>query len=85
MGSELVKKERLLDELEVDDEIESKRVSIAQKKAVEREMKRKYGRDWKKVLGLVGKLKPNREAIQDLYSFNPELKELNRPVGFRKL
>jgi len=64
-------KDRLLDELEVEDEIESHRMSIAQKKAIEREMKQRHGRDWKKVLGLVGKgirnIRPNMEAVQTLY------------------
>ena len=74
-----------LDKLEMDDEIASRRMSIAQKKAVEREMRRKYGRDWRKVLGLVGKLKPNSEALQDLYTVNPELRDLNNPGRLRRL
>ena len=85
MDEQLKDRERTLERLRVDDEIAGERMNIAQKRAVEREMKQKYGRDWKKILGYVGKLKPNREAIQDLYSVNPELRELSNPRGLKKL
>jgi hypothetical protein len=75
-------KEEKLAELEMEDEIEAKRVSISQKKALEKEAKRRYGRDWKKVLGLVKSLKPDQEVIQTLYGVGvglDNLREMNRP------
>lgn len=71
MDKELVEKERLLESLALEEEISARRMTIAQRKAVEREMRQKHGRDWKKVLGYVGGvargLKPDVEKMQDLY------------------
>lgn len=60
-------KEEELQELEVDYEIAKKRSEIAERKALEHEMKKKYGRDWKKILGWAKGLRPNKEVIEDLY------------------
>jgi len=70
-----------LEKLEVQDEMESHKMSIAQKKAIVREMKSKYGRDWKKILKVVS---VNRENLMDLYAVDPSLKGLNRPGGYRR-
>jgi len=86
MDSMLRKKEQKLEHLKIDSEIAEERASIAQKKAYEREMKSKYGSDWKKILGVVKtSIRPNREAIQDLFAINPELRDLSRPGGGRRL
>lgn len=80
MDRELASKERLLEKLKVDKEVEGTRAEIAERKAKEREMKKLHGRDWKKVfMGAMSSVRPNREAIQDLYAGNPELRELSRP------
>lgn len=86
MTSELDVKAKRLEELELDDEIASKRMSIAQKRAIEKEMKAQYGSGWRKVVGIVGKvgsLRVNSDSVQTLYASNPELRELNRPSGRR--
>jgi hypothetical protein len=75
--SDLDEKEKKLEHLKLDEEIAETQMSIAQKKAVEREMKQKFGRDWKKILGIKGGI--NKESLQTMYSMNPDLKDLNRP------
>jgi len=75
-------KEEELELLDLDDKIADKRVGLAEKKAIVKEAKKKYGRDWKKVLG---SLKPNQEAIQTLYAADPNLRELTRPNDLRRL
>lgn len=84
MDNTLKNKEKTLERLKIEDEIQSERTSIAEKKALEREMKKKYGRDWKHILGFAGGLL-SPEAKQNLYSVNPELRELTKPVGLRRL
>lgn len=67
--SSLDDKEKKLEELALDEEISTKKMSIAQKKAVEREAEKKYGRDWRSILGIAYKsIKPNKEVMQDMYA-----------------
>lgn len=68
------KKERELELLELDDQIASKKYSIAEKKRMEKEARRQYGRNWRKVLGVIGDIRVNPTAIQTLYSANPNPK-----------
>lgn len=75
--SDLDDKERKLESLKLDEDIAETQMSIAQKKAVEHEMKAKYGKDWKKLLGIKGMI--NKDTMQTLYTMNPDLRELNRP------
>ncbi len=79
MDDILKEKEKTLERLHVDKEIASEEAAIAEKKALEAKLKKEYGTNWKKILGVVKGIKPNREAIQDLYSVSPELRELGRP------
>ncbi len=81
MDNELKRKERELERLSVEEEIGSKKQSIAEKKALEKAAKKKYGRNWKKVLGVATSIKPNQEVIQDLYSMGggSDLRDLNDP------
>lgn len=84
MGDILEGKERKLEGLTIDREIAGKETDIAREKAIAREMKKKYGSDWKHILGIVGKsIRPNREAIQDLFAINPELRDLHKTRGSR--
>ena len=81
-------KEEELSELEVDLEIASKKTAIAEKKALEHEMKSKYGRDWKKIMGWAKGLKPNKEVIEDLYiasgkSSGDNMRNTSRPDRVR--
>ena len=73
MDKDLLNKERTLERVKVDNEIETNRAEIAQKKAVEKELKHKYGRDWRKLLGL------NTAGLQDYYALDPSLRDLSRP------
>lgn len=86
MDEALRDKDRKLERLKIENEIEGERVSIAQKKALEREARQKYGRDWKKILGIVRSIKINPEALQTLHSMGvsgEELRDLSRPGGKR--
>lgn len=81
MDNEVREKERELDKMSLEDEMTSKELSIAQKKALIREAKAKYGHDWKKVLGMVGKsIHVNSENMQTLYSQGlGDLRDLSDP------
>ena len=77
-------KEEELAELDVDLEIAKKRADISERKALEHEMKKKYGRDWKKVFGWAKGLRPNKEVIEDLYiasgsSSTNSMRDMSRP------
>ena len=78
-------KERKLASLEVDKRISEERRAIAEQKALEKKMKKGEGKDWKKMLGVVKGLGANKEALQNLYAINPELKEMSKPGKFRRL
>jgi hypothetical protein len=85
MDTEIRDKERKLEHLKVDNEIEKEKVDIAQKKALEAEAREKYGSNWKKVLGWAKGLKPDQEKVSDLYSMGvggEELRSLNDPRKF---
>jgi len=82
MDSRLKSKEKELELKKVENEIETQRAEISQKKALEAEMRARYGTDWKKILGMVGKglaMKTNAEKAHDLYSVNSDLKNLAIP------
>ena len=65
--------ERKLERLSVEDDIASHEMSIAQKRAIARKMKKQYGRDWKKLLNVRGDLKQEMSALGQTY------RELNTP------
>lgn len=80
MDGDLETRERELEHLRVQAEIEDTKARIEEKKAYERQMKKVEGKDWKKMFGSAMKsVRPNQEAIQDMYSINPALRDLNRP------
>ena len=84
MSDILEKDEQKLEHLKIKKEIAGEEADIAARKAYEKEMKRRHGPNWRHILGMVkGAVRPNREAIQDLYAINPELRELSRPGGRR--
>ena len=77
-------KEEELAELDVDLEIAKKKADISERKALEHEMKKKYGRDWKKIIGWAKGLRPNKEVIEDLYiaggsSSTNSMRDMSRP------
>ena len=61
--------ERKLERLQVQDETASHELSIAQKRAMIREAKRKYGTNWKEVIGKIG-----GAGHSDWFRFSQELK-----------
>lgn len=86
MGDQIREKERELAELEVDKEIATTKADIAEKRALEHEMKKKYGRDWRKILGWAKGLRPNKEVIEDLYVLggkSSKIREMSRPDKIR--
>lgn len=87
MDDDIRKKERVLDKLAVEDDIETKRLSISQKRALEREARQSHGRDWKKILGAVKSIHVNKEAAQTLHGMGiggDELRDLSKPKGLRR-
>ena len=85
MDDKLKSKEKKLSLLETESEIVSKEAEIAQKKALEAEAKAKYGKGWRKILGVVKSIKPDREVIMDLYGLgagDTTLRDLNDPRKF---
>ena len=73
MDKQLSEKEKQLERARIDNDIATQRAEIAQKKAVEAEMKKKYGTNWRKILG-VGKM-----GLQDYYALDSSLKDLAIP------
>jgi len=78
-------KERQVENLRLDNEVQAEKTALAEKKALEKRMKKTEGKDWKKLLGVVRGIHPNREALHDLYGVSPELKEYTKPNSLRKL
>lgn len=80
----LEEKETLLEKLSVEEEIEEKRMSIARKKALEREAKKEYGSNWKSVVyGAIKNVKVDKEALQTLYTSNG-MRNLTNPNNLRR-
>ena len=80
-------KEESIERLKLENEEQDQKVSLAQKKALEREARKKYGRDWNKVLGIFKHIKVDRETMMDLHSMGiggEELRNLNRPPSIRR-
>jgi len=72
---------------ELEDEELGHEVSKAQKRALIREAKAKYGKDWKStIFGAVKSLRVNKETLQTLHGMGIDstLRELNDPRAFRK-
>ena len=85
MRDKLREKEEKLDELTVDEELANKNLSIAEKKALEREAKQKYGKGWRKVLGVMRSIKVDKETMHDLYGMGlGGLREASKPGKLRR-
>ena len=61
--------ERKLERLQVQDETASHELSIAQKRAMIKEAKRKYGTNWKEIISKIG-----GSGHSDWFRFSQELK-----------
>ena len=78
MSDELLEKEKKLESIKIDNDIETQKAEIAQKKAIEARMRREYGTDWKKILGML-RPKASAERLHDLYAISPDLRDLSVP------
>lgn len=67
--------ERKLDRLTVEDDIASHEMSIAQKRAVIADAKRKYGRNWRKYLNI----KVSDDLKHEMSVLGQEYRTLARP------
>lgn len=85
MDAEMREKERAIERLALDEEVESKKKTIAELQALKREAKRKYGSNWKQILGIIGSLKPNMDSVHTLYTADPSLRELSKPGSLSNL
>ena len=84
MDKTIKSKERELEIRKIDSEIAQEKTTTAERRALEAEAKKKYGRDWRKILGML-KVKTDQETIQDLYVGGlGHLRELNNPRRFRE-
>lgn len=79
MDKEIAEKERTLEKLSLEDQVEEKRLSIKQKRHIEKQLEAEDGKGWRKVVGLVGKLKMDKEQMQTLFSQGKDLRELSVP------
>lgn len=73
-------KERQLEAARLDNQIAGERSEAAQKKALEAEMKKRYGKGWRKFLGIGVKA----DVVQSLYSYDSSLKDLAVPGSRRR-
>ena len=85
MDKEISDKERDLEVARLDREIAQERVSASEARMLERLMRKRYGPNWRRILGVVGKLGPNSETVHNLYTVNPELRELAKPPSVRRM
>ena len=83
MDKDLLEKGKKLEMLEADDAIESHRVSIAEKKAVESKLKKEYG-TLAKAKQILGFIHIDRSTLHTLYSQDPSLREANNPKYLRR-
>ena len=68
---------------ELEGEELSQEVSVAEKKARIHELKRTYGRDWKKVVGWVKSLRVDKETADNLYGDFSSLRSYSDPRRMR--
>ena len=87
MADDFRAKEENIEKLRVDNEEAEQQKELAEKKALIREAKERYGSKWKKVLGLAGKLKISRETLTDLHGMGmggSPLRELSDPRSWNR-
>lgn len=83
--------EQETEELRAKNELEDQRVSLAQKRAMEKQARQMYGSDWKKVIGGAGKWllsrRVDKESLHNLHSLGmggSELRNLNNPAYLKR-
>jgi len=79
MDKDIAEQEKTLERLSIEDEVEEKRLSIKQKRHLAKQLESEEGVGWKKVMGIVGKLKMDKEQAQTLFSQGKDLRELSIP------
>lgn len=79
--------EEKISNLKWKNELADQELSLEQKRAMIREAKSRYGRDWKKILGVSGNIRINRDVLQNLHSMGvcgEEVRELTRITRRKK-
>lgn len=84
MDEEVREREKSISMTELEDEELGQEVSVAEKKARIRELKRTYGPGAKKVLGWIKSLKVDKETARNLYGDFGSLRDYNDPRRIRK-
>jgi len=79
--------EKQVEKYEEKSEVADARIAHLERKKIERNLKKSEGKDWKKILGIIGKMRPrvDKEAVQTLYSMGSDLREQSEPGKLRKL
>lgn len=75
MDKDLIERERKLERVKLDNDIETQKAEIAQKKAIISKMKKEYGPDFSKILNI----HPKKDTLQDMYAVSPDLRNLSIP------
>lgn len=83
MDKKLADYERKLEEKKLESELAEQDRHIAESRAAARDMKAKHGKDWKKILGVVGSVRPNQEKMQDMLALGA-LREAGDPKNIRR-
>ena len=88
---EIKEREKKAEEYRAQGEELDAKLTVEEKKRMIREAKQMYGRDWKKMVGGavkgVGKLRVDKEALQDLHTMGfggSELRDLSNPSKWQK-
>ncbi len=79
VDSELRRKEMEAEALKVDVQMAHDKAEIAREKAAEAAAKKEYGSGWRKMLNVGKGLLPDKQTTHELYSINPELRDLAKP------
>ena len=84
---EVKNNDREIEYLKSKNEVEDQKLSLEQKRALTRRMKKEYGTDWKKILlGAAHSVRVDTETLQTLHSMGTSgerLRELNTPRSRR--
>ena len=79
MNEETKQREIKIQKIEEETELVEKRISLKEKKRIERQLKNEEGEGWKKVVGIIGRLKADPEQLQNLYASGRDLKDASIP------
>lgn len=84
MDKDEKEREKHISMMELEGEELGQRMSLEEKKARIRELKRTYGPDWKKALGWIKSLKVDKETARNLHGDFAALRDYNNPRSIRR-